>query len=343
MVDVIDQIEIAKRSKVSQATVSRVLNNSSRVNEKTRNIVSQAVTELKYKPNAIAKALIQQKTKSIGVVVPDISTLFYPEIVESIEAGMRSNGYHVILAMSEDNPEEERACLEMLIEKRVDGVIIAPTRLGIDNGEYLMELMDNNVPLVFIDRYIGKLERDFVIIDNLAGALEAVNYLIKLGHTRIGYIAGCKGISASEDRLAGYKKALNEHGLKINENLIKESRDFKKESGYKIAKEFLKMKEMPTAIFTVNDMVAIGAMKALREEGLRVPEDISIVGFDDVELASYLDVPLTTVSQQQHEIGEISAKILIERIEKIGADKPMQIVLKPKLVIRESCSSPMMR
>ena len=202
--------DIADKTTTSVSVVSDVLRGKGtekRISQTTQNRILETAKELNYRPNRVARSLVIKRTKSIGVVVPDMSTLFYPEIVESIESGMRSKGYHVILAMSEDNPEEERTCLEMLIEKRVDGVIIAPTRLGIDNGKYLMELMDSNVPLVFIDRYIGKLERDFVIIDNLAGAYEAVNYLIELGHIRIGHIAGPKGISASEDRMAGYRKA----------------------------------------------------------------------------------------------------------------------------------------
>lgn len=333
-------IDVAEKANVSTATVSRVLNQkycNIPISEKTKSRVLKATAELKYKPNALARGLVTQKTRTIGVIIPEISTLFYPEVVESIENFARSKDYHIILCMSGDNSKEEKKCLETLLEKRVDGFIISPAQLGTPNNQYFEELEEEKMPLIFIDRHIEKVERDFIIIDNTLGAYKAVDYLINLGHRRIGYIAGPRNLSAVQDRLTGYRKALENHNLRCEDGLIKELSNLKKEGGYQVMKEFLEMDNPPTAIFAINDMVAIGALKAIREAKLKVPENISLVGFDDIELASFLEVPLTTVSQQQYRIGNLATRILIDRIEKKGEKKPQKIVLEPKLIVRESC------
>ena len=221
----------------------------------------------------------------------------------------------------------------------VDGIIISPTENGDSNISYLRELKERRrIPVVFINRCREDIGKDFVIVDNMLGAYEAVSYLIKLGHKNIAYLSGPTRISTLQKRFTGYKKALEEHGLKYDERLIMELPDVKMESGYQFMKELLEESHPFTALFTVNDVVAIGASKAIREAGLRIPEDVSVVGFDDIKLVSYLEVPLTTVNQQQHTMGSDAANILIDRIEKKITDEPQQIVLKPQLIIRKSCA-----
>ncbi len=333
-------IDVAKMANVSTATASRVINQKDSnipISEGTKFKVLNAVEKLNYRPNALARGLVTLRTRTIGVVVPNMSTLFFPEVIESIESFARNKDYHIILSMSENNPDEEKECVETFLEKRVDGIIIAPTQLGVPNVEYFEELQERDIPIVFIDMYLGEVEKDFVIIDNKLGAYEAVEYLIKLGHRRIGHIGGPRELSAVQDRLTGYIKALESYNIEYDDKLVKELPNIKKEAGYQGMKELIEANNPLTAIFAVTDMVAIGALKAIREAGMKVPEDISLVGFDDIELASFLEVPLTTVSQQQHRIGNLAAEIVIERIEKKGENKHHQIILKPKLIVRESC------
>jgi LacI family transcriptional regulator len=294
---------------------------------------------LKYRPSELARGLIMQRTGSIGVIVPNVINLFFAEVLQRIENVARGRGYHVVLSISEENPEEEATCLDTLIKRRVDGIIIAPTEMGVDNKEYFLELEEKKVPLVFIDRYMDQIEKNYVLVDCVSGAYQAVNHLLGLGHRRIGYICGPRKISVSEDRFKGYKKALKEAGIEYSKNMVIEVEGFGKEHGYDGMRYFLNMKEdeRPTGVFAGTDMFAVGALKAIRESGLKVPSDISIVGFDNIELSSFLEVPLTTIDQQKDKIGEIAGNMLLDLIEHKEEDIPHQIVIEPRLIVRESC------
>jgi DNA-binding LacI/PurR family transcriptional regulator len=335
--------DVAKEANVSTATVSRVLNkkhNNISIGEVTKAKVQEAAERLKYRPSALARALAGGRTRTIGVLFDNLSTLFVAEVIESIESYARQRDYHIILVFSRNDVREEKKCMETFLEKRVDGVIFGPSQLNMENVKYFEEeLRKENMPLVFMNSYLGEADhRNFVVIDNKLGALKAVNYLIKLGHRRIGHITGPNSFCASQERLSGYKQALEDSCIGYDDRLIKHMPDVRMESGYQGMKEFLEMQEPPTAVFAASDMNAVGAMKAVREAGLKIPQDISLVGFDDVELTSYLDVPLTTVSQCQDRVGGLAAKIIIDKIEKNTEDKLQQNVLDPKLIIRDSCA-----
>ena len=335
--------DIADKTTTSVSVVSDVLRgkgSEKRISQTTQNRILETARELNYRSNQVARSLVIKRTKTIGVLVPDMETQFLPEVVGDIENTARERGYHVILCLTEDKFEEEKACIDTLVERMVDGIIISHAENGDSNIKYLMELKERRkIPVVFVNRSPAETEEDFVIVDNMLGAYEAVNYLIKLGHKNIAYLSGPTRISTLQKRFTGYKKALEEHGLKYDERLIMELPDVKMESGYQSVKQLLEEGHTFTALFTVNDVVAIGASKAIRDAGLRIPEDVSIVGFDDIKIVSFLEVPLTTVNQQQHTMGSDAANILIDRIEKKITDEPQQVILKPQLVIRKSCAA----
>jgi LacI family transcriptional regulator len=268
------------------------------------------------------------------MMVPDSANPFFAEVARGIEDTSFEQEYSVILCNSDGDMEKEQFYINVLVEKRVDGIIFVAAG---GSAQHIRNLLERDMPLVVVDREIADVEVDSVLTDNLQGGYLATKHLIELGHRRIGCITGPSDLTPSAERVIGYKRALMERNLAVNENLILKG-DFQYESGYQAVREFLAMDEPPTAVFACNDLMAVGAISGVRENGGRVPEDLAIVGFDDIALASFTNPPLTTIAQPQYEIGVLAAQMLMERI-KDKAMPPRRRLLKTTLVVRESCHS----
>lgn len=325
--------DIAKLANVSITTVSRVINNKSEgVSEETRNRILQLVKELGYQPNAIARGLVTKKTKTIGLIIPDISNPFFPDIARGVEDSAHIYGYNVFLCNTDDNLEKESEYINALKEKYVDGIIF--TSSAPSNYEHIMELIKSGVPVIMMDRRIESEDIYGVFIDNYEGGYLATKHLIDLGHRKIACITGPLNVRNARERLAGYKKGLLENGLEVDEELIFEG-DYKINSGIVGTEKLLNNNKDITAIFACNDLMAYGAYETIRSYGYKIPDDISIVGFDDIQLSQILEPQLTTIRQPAYDMGLTAARMLIKLIEGKKLNKKI-VTFKPQLIIRQS-------
>jgi len=325
--------DIAKKAGVSTTTVSRALNNKDDIDPSTKERIIRLAEQMGYAPNAIARGLRVKKTKTIGTIIADISDPFFAPIVKGIESVARQEGYNIILSDTDENYEIEKEIIKTLIAKRVDGILITPVQ---SKFEDIIELKKKKIPFVLVGRHFNYdlLETDYVATNDIEGAFSAVDYLIKKGHRRILFINGPAHVSSAKERLAGYKRALFEAGIRIDESLIEEG-GIKMEDGYRIAKQKLSSSVKFTAVFAYSDFVAIGVMKALKEAQIKVPRDVAVVGYDDIEFSPFLEVPLTTVKIPRYELGIEGFKLLKRRMEdKKGS--PRRLILPTRLVIRKS-------
>lgn len=332
--------DVARRAGVSRTTVSFVLNNvpGVRISEETRRRVLKAARELGYFPNAAARSLVTQKTRTIGLVLcqtPDqvFHDAFLPEVLHGISEVMRPAGYRVLVEPVED-VSRPNAYIDLVMEQRIDGLILSGPRS--DDAE-LLQLREEGFPVVLLGQLPGT-GFPSVDVDNVEGARIAVEHLISLGHTRIGIITNAPPqYTSSAHRLEGYRQALASHGIPFDENLVCYG-NFTESSGYRAMNELLGVSEPPTAVFVASDLVAFGALAAIRDRGLLVPRDIAVVGFDDVRLARYVTPPLTTVRLPAYELGQTAAQILLNWLEK-GKAPPRLTLLPTELVIRRSCGA----
>lgn len=325
--------EIAQIAQVSPMTVSRAINNSPRVREETREKILRIADRLGYAPNRIARSLVSKKSNLISLIVADISNPFFAEMARGIEDKAREKGYNVIFSSTDDDTKNLESSVRLMREVGVDGFIIAAVGL---KEPIVDELVEQNFPVVLINRSVKKNHVNYVGVDNHKGAYLAVEHLIKKGYRSIGIITGKTSVSTGTERLQGYRKALRDHGLKINRNHVAQG-SFTKEHGKKAALKMLALKKRPEAIFAASDHIALGVMDAAGESGLDIPEDLALVGFDDTNFSSNAKIRLTTVSQRKYEMGERGVQILIDLIERQQPDYINQIVLEPRLIIRESC------
>ncbi len=327
--------DIAKAAGVSHTTVSRALRDDPRISEQTRNLVHRLATEMGYSPSAIARGLATGKTNTVGMVVTTISDPFVAPIVQGTERKAMEAGYSLLLSQSGADPERELAAVRLLRERRVDGVIVTASRVG---ELYTPLLSDLRVPIVLINNQKGGEYLHSIYVNDFAGARMAVEHLIGLGHRDIAYVACPERERSNRNRMSGYRAALESSGLPLNEELIVQlSGKADMDRGAAVAEKFLSLDERPTALFCYNDVTAIGALQALHEGGVRVPEDISIVGFDDVPISSVVCPALTTVAQPKEEMGVKAMEMLLALIE---GEERENIVVQPKLVIRESTAPP---
>lgn len=326
--------DVAKSAGVSVSTVSHVINKTRFVSEETQTKVLDAMKELKYKPNRLASSLRRKdkRTHTLGLLIPDSANPFFAEVSRGVEDACFEAGYSVFLCNSDDDPQKELNYIEVLLGKQIDGIILVSA--GIHN-DALALLATNNIPFVLVDREVSGSIIDSVLVNNEEGGCQATEYLIELGHTRIGCIAGPSLINPSAARVQGYRKALSKYNLVQDDSLIVAG-DFRAQSGFEATKELLDLDEPPTAIFACNDMMAVGVLHAIDEVGLSVPGDISIVGFDDIPLASFTPPPLTTISQPSQEMGLRAARMVIERIEDANLP-PRSETLSTTLITRKSC------
>jgi DNA-binding LacI/PurR family transcriptional regulator len=326
--------DIAEKTGVSISTVSRVLHDKSKkykISDKTTAKVILVAKDLGYRVNALARGLRQQKTREIGIIIPDISNPFFSDIVKSLATELRKKGYNFILYDSDEDINMERAGVKSLLEKRVDGLIIAS--VGQD-FLHIQKIRDAEIPVVMVDRCFDDLDIDSVSVDNVKGSLLAVNHLINEGHKRIAFIQGLLGTYANKTRLEGYKQALQAAGISIDEQLIVGD-DFRSFNGYLRTKTLLNLTDPPTAIFTAGDLIALGALEACREIDVSIPNNLSLITFDDPVFATYLSPALTAVEQPRLKIAEIAVAMLCSRIKNPN-DKRKKILVEPKLNIRSS-------
>ena len=327
--------DIAKSANVSIATVSRVLNDPEHVSEEKRTKVENAIKELEYKPNALARGLIKRSIKTVGVLIQDISNIFYPLVTRGIEDELEKNDFSLFLCYTDGNVKKEKKYIDTLLEKSVDGMIFLGTRhVGLKENEHIIDL-SKNLPILLINDYILGAESYSVTTDEVNGAYKAVTYLISLGHKDIAFINGEGDYSTYQYKLEGYRKALIDNDIKPDSRFIVNVSPYEK-GGYQGAITLLSQNKLPTAIFTASDQIAIGVMKAIYEHGFSIPADFSIVGFSDVPIAAELFPELTTVNQFPYKTGKLAAEMMMNVIDnKIQEQK--KIILEPQLSIRKSC------
>jgi LacI family transcriptional regulator, repressor for deo operon, udp, cdd, tsx, nupC, and nupG len=323
--------DVAKLANVSTATVSRVLRNAGNVTEETKRRVLEAIEALNYQPNVLGRYLRRMETETVLVIVPDITNPFFSKVLRGIEAVALERGYQVLLGDTQNDVQLEEQYLNVLPQKQVDGMIFLTAR----TRKELMEEMSRQFPIVLACEYLEGTDIPTVSIDNISSARKATEHLIGLGHRRIAHLTGPMDVILSRDRLRGYYQALAQHDIDVDAALVQEG-DFSFESGYNVTLKLLALEKPPTAIFAANDAMAIGAIKAVRHRGGRVPDDVAVVGFDDIQMASIFEPGVTTIAQPMFDIGKQAMKLLLQLIDGEEVER-RQFVLPDRLVIRESC------
>ena len=325
--------DVADLAGVSKTTVSHVINETRFVEVSTRSKVLQAMKELGYYPNTVARSLRSGETKTIGMIVPDSTNLFFADIARRIENYGYENGYSVILCNSDNNIDKQQNYINTLISKQVDGVIFISSG---ESREDLQRLSESEIPIVVADRIVPLNLADVVLINNEEAGYIATKYLIDLGHRRIACITGSSELNPSMRRVEGYRRALSENEIVVPEEYIVQG-DFQFQSGEMMMTKLMNLPQRPTAVFVLNDMMAIGAVSAARRLGVGVPDDVSIVGFDDIALASLLYPPLTTMAQPTEEIARVAVELLIQKIAHQDVDhENKKYVLNARLIVRDS-------
>lgn len=322
--------DVAEEAGVSIATVSRVLNNSDEVSPETRTRVEEVIEEIGYRPNLLGRNLRRSETRMILVSLHSISNPFYSRVVRGIEEGGREQDYDILIYNNNGNPQRERLYLGLLENRLVDGVILMSPQ--IPAGELVQ--MGREYPLIQCCEYIKDASVPRVSVDNVAAARTAVEHLIERGHRRIAMISGCGEVLSAVQREEGYRQALEESGLDYDSELIR-SGHYTYKGGQRAAREFLEHSERPTAIFAISDIMAVGAIRAIKAAGLKIPEDVAVVGFDNSEISALYDPRLSTISQPRYDLGRITVELLVRMIKGEELDKK-EHYLEHELIIRES-------
>jgi DNA-binding LacI/PurR family transcriptional regulator len=326
--------DVARELGVSISTVSRALKDHPDISPQTKQMVRDLVEKMKYRPNAVALSLRNRRTNMIGVIVPEIVHHFFSSVISGIDEAAVAAGYNVMFFQSNESYEREILNIQSIIASRADGVLISIAK-GTKKFSHIKQLLENNVPVVFFDRACDEIETDKVIVDDFEGAYNAVDYLIKTGCRRIAHYAGPQHLKIGYLRKRGYISALEKNGLPVDDDLILLCDSY--ESALEVTRILMGSPKPPDAIFTVNDMTAVGTLNTLKTMGFKVPDEVSIVGFTDGLVSSVTDPLLTTVSQHGFEIGKKATEILIKRInDECDSPKPITEVVKTDLVIRNS-------
>lgn len=326
--------EIAQRLGLSPTTVSRALNGQARqyrISPQTEKAVKDFARSQGFVPSQLARGLRLKKTLSIGLVIPDISNPFFAGIARQVALGARRHGYSVVLCDSQEDLELEIQAIDLLRSRQVDGVVVCPVG---QSADHLLQLRKSGLPIVLADRVFPELPLPYVSSDNLAGAKEATELLIRNGHRRIAGLQGLRGTSPNEFRLRGFQQAMAEHRLPVDRTLVV-GNSFQEEGGYRETRRLLRKSRSVTAILAFSNLIALGAIRALAEAKLAIPEAISLVAFDDQPYADYLATPLTTVTQAYSEMGQVAANLLFDEIRAPQA-RPQGILLPTTLVVRRS-------
>ncbi|WP_134685084.1 LacI family DNA-binding transcriptional regulator [Brevibacillus migulae] len=327
--------DVAREAGVSITTVSKIINGKGRISIETQKKVLHIMEQLNYQPSLVATALTGKGTRTIGLLIPDLANPFFAELARSVEDRGHEHGFSVIICSSDNNEEKMKRYIAMLQQKCVDGMIIAT---GIGEQVVEQQLLPSNMPIALIARDMPGISAQTVLVDDFAGGYLAATHLIELGHTRIGILTEPLHLVSSLERLRGYRQALADHQLSFSADFHKQS-DSRIEKGKEKASEWFQRPGSPTAIFASNDLLAIGVMQAARDAGLRVPEDVSVVGFDNTILAEISDPPLTTIAQPIEHMGHQVIDYLVQVIVEDEKEK-QRVVIQPELVVRKSTAAP---
>ena len=331
--------DIAERSGVSVTTVSRVLNEKPDVNDETRARVLKVIEDSNYRPNGMARSLVINQTYSIGLIIPDINNPYFPEVARGVEDQAQDSSYSVIFSSTDNKLEQEQEVIDLMLQKRVDGLIVS---LSLANRDILKRLEARNIPVVQLDRRIPDSIYPAVMIDNQRSAYKAVQFLIDEGYKRIAHITGDLQTVPGQEREDGYRKAILDNDLRLVEDMIIEG-DFSKQAGYNAMNQMIASDNLPEAIFAANDMMALGVLEACRDAEIRIPEDIVLIGHDNISISNLVYPALTTMAQPKYRLGRQASKMLIDLInikQKKGSLEKEDLfadqILETKLVKRGS-------
>lgn len=327
--------DVSQRAGVSRATVSRVISNNGYASERAKAVVLKAVNELEYVPNVMARALKTRRSATLALLIPEIINSFYTTLARGAEDVANENGFHLILGNTDEKPEKEKAYVELMVASQVDGVLIASTGRS---ARPLKLLVERRVPVVLVDRVVDGFDADVVRGDNYNGAIILTKHLVDLGHREIALINGNANTSPAMDRLAGYREAMRCADIEVDPRNISFGTWFIEDAEARTQLLLDRAKSL-TAIFGGNNFMAIGALRALRRRGIRVPEDIALVSFDDVEIAAEIDPFLTVMAQPAYSMGTLAMNLLLERIDGKFQGPPREVVLSPRLTTRRSCGA----
>lgn len=331
--------DIARLAGVSVSTVSRALNDTGPVDEETRERILALSTRLDYRPSALAQGLVTQRTKTIMLLVPDVANYFFAEIVQEMSSMCREHEYRVLLGNTVNRPDVEREYLNMMKDRAVDGAILIPMSCA-ENLDVFMHLARANFPMVLVDRTLERLKMSYVLVDNVRGADMVVDYLYGKGHRKMAFIGGdINEVKATGGRFRGFMKGLESRNCPVRTDYVFLNRPSPDRGAVDAVDQMLRLPDPPSAVFADNDLTAIACIAALRRKGCRVPDDVAVVGFDNINISAFVDVPLTTVSQPKRKIAELAVELVLEHIDFTheGKEYPIrECMLMPELVVRES-------
>lgn len=327
-------VDIAKALNISKSTVSRALHEHSDINIETRNAVLKMARKLDYQPNLLAKSLVKSKSNTIGIIVPEFLTYFFPTIIIGAQEVAAQQGYNVIICQSQESYDTELSNANVLLSNRVDGVLISMTR-ETKKFEHFRSFARHGIPVVFFNRVCDEMNSSKVLVNDYDGAYKATEHLIQNGYKKVAHIGGPLSLRLSRNRLNGYKDALTQYKIPIRNNLIVES-DLSKKGAWLCAQKLLTQKNNPDAVFCVNDPTAIQVMLYAKMHGIRIPNDLGVVGFSDDPMAAVIEPPLTTVEQPVADMGRIAMRILLKEISGGTAVEPVNELLSTRLIVRKS-------
>jgi LacI family transcriptional regulator len=324
--------DVAKRAGVSPITVSRVINDSGYVSPATRQRVEIAIADLQYVPNTLARSLRSKRTKTIALVLTDVTNPFWTTVARGVEDAASDQGFNMVLCNTDESETKQANYLTVLLEKRVDGILLVP---ALSSAEPIELIHRQGTHVVVLDRRVPCSHVDVVRCDSEGGAYQLTRLLVSLGHRRIAMLSGPKDVSTAVDRVEGYRRALAEAGLDVDESLIYYG-EFMQSAGYEMMGRVLSITPWPTAVFGGNNFIAIGALRALREVGLSVPEDIALVTFDDLPMTLLIDPFLTVATQPAYEMGRQATELLLARLSGQSPPDYQEIVLPTEIIVRQS-------
>ncbi len=326
--------DIAVKLNITAATVSRALNNNNKISVTTRKLVQEAALEMNYEQNKVALALKSGKSFNVGVIVPRIDTTFFGSVIRAIEEELYPKGYHVIICQTHDIESREVENITTLINAQVDGILMSISSPDIDLN-VINQIIKKNIPLIFFDRKKDIDGVSSVIINDFEGGYKVTKQLIEQGCKKIVHINGNHKIKIFQERCRGYKQALKDSGLKYDENLVFETKS-NVEEGRKVAKLLLEMDTLPDGVFSSSDFTALGVIQELKENGVKIPEDICVSGFANEPFTKFMELSITSVDQSPIEMGRMTAKVFLEQINNKGVKIEKKVVLDPKLMVRKS-------
>lgn len=325
--------DVAKLAGVAPMTVSRVVNNNGYVSEETRRRVEAAIRELDYVPNALGSSLRSKRTQTLALVLSDIANPFWTTVARAVEDTANKYGYHIIIGNTDESPEKQNDYLTFLMKKQVDGFLLVPT-----SADTLLPLQKRGVSFVVLDQHYPDIHFDTVRGDSTGGAYALTQHLLGLGHRRLAIISGPRDLPTAADRVAGFLQALEEAGISEPPQIY--SGGFNHETGYECTRRILRTTPRPTAIFATNNSITVGTMRALLEAKLRIPDEMSVVGFDEFPPAITYDPFLTVAAQPAYQIGQKATELLLSRLDGIGPGAPQEIVFPVEIIVRRSSGKP---